>query len=562
MNRFAFSWLLALSIVAAACSSGDESSATTTSTTIAPANATTTTSPESLAFVEQGPLTLRVSVPSLDFVAPYEVDETDAVEVFVTDLLTDGLTIVDLETGIAEPGVASSWSKSADGLVWTFKLGQTTFGNGTTISSKDVVASLNAVANKGVRSISGAHMWPIEGWEAAAIIDAAESSGDDADAGEPEATPTVSGIVAVDPTTVTITLTEQFEPLPQLLAGVAFGIWPETVDESSDVPVGSAVDFIPAALWADGLRLQLAQPIDGEVSTIELFVDTENTMVAVGETDMAIGVDPIEPLGELRGVTVQRSADAFFAMNSTIAPFDDPMIRQAIVLATNREAIRAEYFPTSGLMQSFVPQLVLGGVADACGESCDYNVEHATTLVNASPSRDVAITVDYFTSETAGTAVDGKAADAAGIEQRLAESIASDLRAVGLIATARAHSPAEFGRLAANDELGLFRFGSVSTAPTAEADIGAMFHTSGRDNLTGTSIDRFDALIFEARRESDPAARAAFYESAERVLFDEAVVLPLVEFRHHLVHGARLAAAGLEPDGSLNLSQVEFAADQ
>ncbi len=490
--------------------------------------------PDNLAFVEQGPLTLRVSVPTLDFVAPHEVDETDAVQVLVTDLLTDGLTVLDPEKGVAEPGVASSWSTNLDGLEWTFTLGDTTFGNGTLITANDVVASLNRVAAQGVSSISGPNLWPIEGW-----LDAAE-----ADSGETA----VAGITAVDDKTVVITLTQQFEPLPEVLAGVAFGIWPAAEDQSSDVPTSSAIDFIPAALWSDGLRLQLEQPSDGEVSTIELLVDTTGSLLEAGETDMAVAVDPNEPLGELRGVTVQRSADAFFGMNATIEPFNDPMIRQAIVMATNRDAIREEYFPTAGPMQSFVPQRVLGGVPDACGDRCKFDVAQAQILVDASPSRDVAFTVDYFTSE-----------DGDDTEQRLAESVVSDLRAIGLVATARAHSPADFGVLAARGELGLFRFGSVTTVPTAEADLGAMFHTAGIDNLTGTSIERFDSLIDEARKETEPSVRATFYESAERVLFGEAVVLPLVEFRHHLAHGPTLIGAGLEADGSLDLTQIEFA---
>lgn len=550
MNRFAPACFLALSLLAVSCSSsnGDLDDAAPLSTTSTTASAPTTTeAPENLAFADVGPLTLRVSVPTLDFVRPDELDETNAVEVFVTDLLTDGLTVVDPSTGVAEPGVASSWSTSPDGLEWTFKLGDSTFGDGTVITADDVVWSLLGVANRGVESISGPNLWAIDGWEDAANSDIDEEPSEENGFVGVESFGFVDGLTAVDDKTVVITLTERFEPLPEVLAGVTFGIWPRENSES-EVPVSSSIDFTPTALWADGLRLELEDEIDGEVSTIELFVDSGNTLVASGETDLAIAVDPDEPLGDLRGVTVQRSADAFFAMNANRAPFDDPMIRQAIVLAIDTDAIRSEYFPNAGPMQSFIPQHILGGVPDACGEKCEQDLEQAQTLVDASPSRDVAFTVDYFAEEGGDD-----------LEQRLAESIASDLRAIGLVATARSHTTADFGTRAALGELGLFRFGSVSTAPTAEADIGAMFHTAGRDNLTGTSIERFDSLIDEARKESDPSARANFYESAEQVLFGEAVVLPLVEFRHHLAHGPTLTAAGLEADGSLDLSQIEFA---
>ncbi len=466
----------------------------------------------------------------MDFFAPHEVDETDSVAVLITDLLSDGLTQRDSESGLPVPGLADSWAISNDRLVWTFLLGEFQFSNGAPITANDVVASLNRVATLGVSSLSGPNLWAISGWDEAADSDS-----------------TVSGIVAVDDQTVEVTLTERFEPLPEVLSGVVFGVYPAEEGLQSALPLSSSVQFSPTALWEDGFRIA-GEQIPGEISTIEIFVDPQGTMIAVGETDMAVGVDPDEPLGDLRGSDVQRSADAFFAMNAQLPPFDDALIRQAIVHAIDREAIRDEYFPNAGVMAGFVPQAVPGGVADSCGADCAFDVVQANLLVEASPSRDIPLTVDYFAEEGANDT-----------EQRLAEEIASELRAIGLIATARSHTPVDYGNRAAAGELGLFRFGSVSTTLTADADLGAMFETSGRDNLTGTSIERFDMLIAAARAEANPVVRASIYEDAERLLFAEAVVLPLVEFRHHVAFTDALESAGLAPDGSLDLAKTAFA---
>lgn len=533
MNRFFFVSLLTFALLATACSSApaeQDGAASETTSSLAPdaPDVPGDSAPDGLAFTSTEPYTLRISVPSMDFVAPHEVDETNSVEVLLTDLLTDGLTVRDSVSGIAAPGVASSWSSDEDGLVWTFTLGDSTFGDGSPILAADVVASLNRVADRGVASISGTNLWPIVGWEAL----------DDAP---------VEGVVAVDETTVQIVLSERFEPLPQVLAGVAFGIWPADPTVGATLPISSAIDFTPTALWDDGIRFA-GEERAGEVSTIEVFVDPGNTMLEAGETDLAVSVDPEAPLGDLRGATVERSADAFFAMNSSIAPFDDVMIRQAIIHAIDRAALRDQYFPNAGLMQGFVPQHVLGGVPDACGAACEFDVAQAQLLVDASPSRGVEFTVDYYVDESGDD-----------FEQRLAESLVSSLRAIGLLATARSHSVDDYGARAASGVLGLFRFGSVSTTLTAEADLGAMFHTSGRDNLTGTSNARFDELIAAARNEANPVVRASIYESAETLLFGEAVVLPLVEFRHSMAFGPALLGAGLEPDGSLDLSAMEFA---
>jgi oligopeptide transport system substrate-binding protein len=517
----------ATAVLAVSCSTTSSSDEAQPAGTSPGAVTTTTGIPDVLAFADV-PLTLRISVPTMDFIEPHLVDETNTVQVMITDLLTDGLAIRHAASGIAEPGIASSWSTSSDGLRWTFILGDVSFSDGTPILAVDVVASLNRVAAQGVSSISGPNLWPIVGWE-------------DAEADS------VEGILALDDSTVQLTLSERFEPLAQVLSGVSFGITPAEKGVVGELPLGSAIDFKATALWEDGVRFQ-AEQVNGEISTIELFIDPDHTLLASGETDLSVSFDPDRPLGDLRGSTVQRSADAFFAMNAKVAPFDDVMIRQAIVKVIDRESIRDEFFPNAGVMQGFVPQQVLGGVADACASSCERDLDQAQLRVDASPSRDVPFTVDYFTDP----------ASFDDSEQRLAEFIASSLRDVGLVATARSHTPEDFGLRAARGELGLFRFGSVSTTLTAEADLGAMFHTAGRDNLTGTSIARFDALIAASRTEPNPVVRASIYEQAERVLFGQAVVLPLVEFRHHLAFGPTLVGAGLEPDGSLDLDAMEF----
>lgn len=531
MHRVFQSTLVVFALAAASCSGSSPSTNNAEAEVPAPnreVGGPSTTVPEGLAFAGDEALTLRISVPSLDFVAPHDVDETDPVAVLVTDLLTDGLTERDGASGLAMPGLADSWEVSDDHLVWLFRLGDFTFGDGLPITADDVVASLNRVAQRGLESLSGPNLWPIDGWS--------EASEDVA----------VSGIAALGDDVVTITLTERFEPLPEILAGVAFGVFPAQRDTAGSLPVSSSSRFAATALWEDGLRIA-GEPVAGEISTIELLVDPAGTLIAAGETDLAVGIDPDEPLGDLRGSTIQRSADAFFAMNAELAPFDDVMIRQAVLHAVDREALVDEFFPHAGLMQGFVPQGVPGGSVDACGDDCAYDVDQARLLVDASPSRDVAFTVDYFLAEGDDDS-----------EQRMAEMIASSLRDVGLVATARSHTPTDYGVRAANGELGMFRFGSISTALSPEADLGAMFETAGRDNLTGTSIERFDAFIAAARVEPNPVVRASIYADAERLLFAEAVALPVAEFRHHVAFTDVLESASLEPDGSLDLEAIVF----
>lgn len=583
---FSISWpvglLVILAVVAASCSGSNEQAqlldpAEIPDTPTAPAeDEFAGEAPDTLAFAD-APITLRVSVPNLPVATPYALAETDAVQVLIADLLTDGLTRRNTDDGSIEGAIAESWTTSDDGLTWTFQLRDATFSNGSPVRADDVVASLTRVAQRGIESVSGPNLWPIVGWTNAG--DPAETApadgadlGDGVDASEtadtaelagptPDVAVDVSGIQADGDDQVVITLSEPFAPLAEVLAGVSFGILPE--DTTDTTSVGSAVDFVLEEQWADGMRF-VGEQVVGEVSTIEVLLDPQFTMLRAGETDLGIeigsgeldGVDlASDPTNGLTVVDVQRSATSYFGLNASLAPFDDPLIRQAVVRAIDVEALREAQFPNAAALRSFIPEQVAGDVVDACGANCELDREQAATLVQASPSRDVEITVDFIAPEAAATDGDVVVESA---EEQMALAIVEDLAEVGLTATAVGHTPGDYAAAAANGELGIFRFGSVSTALSPEASIALQFHSEGGDNVTATAIDRVDELIDQARLTEEADDRAGLYRDAERVLFAEAVVVPLVEFRHEIAFGRRLLSAGLEPDGSLNLTQIEF----
>ena len=152
-----------------------------------------------------------------------------------------------------------------------------------------------------------------------------------------------------------------------------------------------------------------------------------------------------------------------------------------------------------------------------------------------------AINVDFFE-------VDGD-----DFEQRLAEAIAGQLRDVGLIATARAHSVADYGTRISNGELDLFRFGSISTTGTGAGDLRASFHSEGGDNVTTFAAESLDQLLNDAVGEPTTGLRRALYQQAEEVLFSATPILPLAQLHTQVILSDSLTEAGFELDGSLDL---------
>lgn len=537
--------LFAVVVLAAGCSGPDAENSITEpqdTNSVGRDLGETTTIPEVIAFVDE-PVTLRVGVPRLDYVVPHEVDETDPVAVLIADVLTDGLTQIDPSTGLAAPALADAWRVSTDGLTWTFALGNHAFSTGEEITPDDVVASLNRVAAQGINSLTGPSLWPIEGWlEASAADDGA----------------VVTGISVVGENDVQISLLTPYADLAEVLASVVFGVVPAD-DARPDLvagefPLTSSASLAPIALWEDGIRLQ-GEEVPGEISAIELFLDPEGSLLAAGEVDLGVGYDPSISLPGITHTTSERSGHVFFAMDASDAPLNDPLIRQAILHTIDREAIRDEFFPDLVVMNGFKPA---SDAEDACAGACELDLEQAQTLIEASSNRDVALTVDFFfdaPSEDPG-------AEAATPEQDLATAIATALQEIGLNATAVGHDPAEYGARAANGELGLFRFGAVTTSPSRESDVAAIFATDGSDNITGISIDRLDDVLNEARGELDGDERQLRYAEAEQIVFGEAAFAPLVSLHHDLWFGENLNSAGLEPDGSLDLAAMTVVIDQ
>ncbi len=129
----------------------------------------------------------------------------------VNGTIYEGLTAVDKDLRII-PALASSWTVSADGKTYTFKLvSGATFHDGTPMTADDVVSSLNRVLSKDIASPLASRL---------AAMDKA---------------------VAKDPSTVEVTLKEPSAPFLSSLATIA--VVPKAFEANKDglqrQPVGT-----------------------------------------------------------------------------------------------------------------------------------------------------------------------------------------------------------------------------------------------------------------------------------------------------------------------------------
>jgi ABC-type oligopeptide transport system substrate-binding subunit len=93
--------------------------------------------------------------------------------------------------------------------------------------------------------------------------------------------------------------------------------------------------------------------------------------------------------------------------------------------------------------------------------------------------------------------------------------------------------------------LQMFDIGWIMDYPDPEDIIDLLFHSTSRQNNTNYSNPDFDAIVEQARVESDFTVRAQLYQEAERILLAEAPWIPLFYGRDHIV--VKPNVQGFEP---------------
>jgi oligopeptide transport system substrate-binding protein len=278
---------------------------------------------------------------------PDTLDPHKATGQWESNILGDmflGLTTEDAAAN-PTPGAAESWTTSADGLVWTFRMRQgAVWSDGVPVTAHDFVYSLRRQLDPATASQYASMLYDIAGAEA---VNAGKAALD------------TLGVRAIDDMTLEITLTHPATYLPQLLMHqITYPVPKHVIDKVGDNWVR------PENYVSNGaFRLMAFRPTDhvrvvknerfhdaANVKIDEIFYyPTDDSQAALkrfrtGELDLNIGF-PSQQIDFLR----KNMADTlhvatlvnvrYVAMNTARKPFDDIRVRQAIALAINREVI-------------------------------------------------------------------------------------------------------------------------------------------------------------------------------------------------------------------------------
>ncbi len=480
---------------------------------------------------------------------PHRVSWTE--EIQLSTALFEGLARPNARTFRPEPAVAASWSQSREGLTWTFHLRpDARWSNGAPLVAEDFRWSWLRVLDPATAAQYAQLLFVLEGAEAYYRSRLDDDSSNDVDAAR-------VGIDVPDAHTLRVRLAM---PCAYFLELVAFVTWAPvhraTLERAGArgqrwMRPANIVCNGPFVLreWSFKERIVLERnrhywdASNVGVDTMEAFITPDPNVALLayetGRVDLVryVSTDIARALMQQQRSDFHigdRFATYFLRVNCRRPPLDDPVVRQALSLAIDRDAICAHVM---GLGQSpaftYVPR-------SACRQM--PRKDNAGNVIYYEPPTGLGADLPYdervvLARQLLATTAYGRDPNRRPLElayppipdqAKISEAVqgmwesALDLRVELRVQEATVLS----GRIRALD-YDLVRSNWYGDYMDPMTFLG-MFTTDDGQNRTGWSDPRYDALIAQAAREADNTRRFAQFREAERILCEREIpIIPL-----------------------------------
>lgn len=454
----------------------------------------------------------------------------------------DTLVYRDAATGDFTAGLATSWSVSPDGLTYTFTLRQgVTFHDGTPFNAQAVGANLDRITGGTITSQRAlASLGPYVGYD------------------------------VVDAYTLRVRLSAPYAPLLDSFAQVYLSIASPTAlaayspERYQYHQVGTGpftfVDYVPGShitvrrnpdyAWGPAFYSALADNSVDEI-TFRFFSDPPTRVAALesGEADIIGELLPVDARAltansQVRLIPISIPGQPIqFLFNTRKYPTDNPIVRQALIFGTNRNAIvdtvyqgfsAAAWGPLSSNTLFFSREL-LGAYAQDTGQaqslltSVGLADSDGNGYLDAPGGGDLEIIIVVWGFNFA---------------PEIAQLIQDQWRSIGVRVVLDAMPG--FTALRERVQRGDYHLVSYYSAGYDAWLLNQTFMSGSAMNWTGYADAQLDALLTQAAQQIDPAARAAPYAQAQRLVMEQALILPISDFV--VLNGSRASINGLQFD--------------
>jgi oligopeptide transport system substrate-binding protein len=472
---------------------------------------------------------------------PESLDPHKTSTTYEADLLRDlftGLMTQDKDANVIA-GAAESYTTSADGKVWTFKLrADGKWSDGSPVTAQDFVFSWQRVVDPTTASEYAYMLAPVVNAE---------------DITAKKMKPEDLGVKAIDDHTFEVTLkalTPYFLEMLTHSATYAVSKANVTAHPTDFSKPGNLVsngaytlnEFVPN----DHIKLvknaQFFDAVNVKIDTVN-YIPNEDRGAAVkrfeaGELDM-YGDLPTEQLADLRtkfGDQVKIGpflGTYYYAFKTTKKPWDDVKLRQAISMGIDRDYLAEKVWGNSMIpAYSFVPP----GVAGYEGPKLEYAgmsqldredaAKKILTEMGYTETKPLKLEIHYNTSEN---------------HKNVAIAIQSQLKPLGIEVTmVNTDTKTHYGLLEQHGDFDIARAAWVADYKDPENFLALCKSKTGNNYAEYSNAD-YDALLAKAAAESDAKARMKDLSDAEVIgVARDLCVVPLLYYSSHNIVSSKL----------------------
>jgi len=445
--------------------------------------------------------------------------------------LFEGLVIHSMK-GEVVPGVAESWTTSADGRTWRFVLRDTArWSNGDRVTATDFVTSLRRMLDPRTGAKYAGILYP--------IVNAEKLH-----KGAAGTTPQDLGVTAIDARHLEITLER---PTPYFL---------ELLTHQTGLPVHrtmaerSSRDFAKPEDWVSNGAYVLKEFVPNSHIRLDrnaAFHDAANvridTVIYYPASDLAVAArrfqagelhlttdipaDQIKALRAKLGTQV-RVAPAlgtyFLVLNTQKKPFDDARVRLALSLAIDREFIAETVWAGTMLPAYGVIPPHIGNY----GERAELDFKMMSPLEREDEARRLLISAGFGPGIPLRLELRYNRSDN---NRRTVFAIAEQWKAIGVETSfIEADNPSHFGHLRDGGDFDVARYGWIGDYSDPQ-DFLFLFQSDNTGFNFGKFADpQFDMLMKLAAEEIDLAKRAAILREADSIIAREQPWIPVLYY--------------------------------
>ena len=371
----------------------------------------------------------------------------------------------------------------------------------------------------------------------------------------------LASLQAPDPYTVVMTLCNPDVAIPAKVAFASLGIVPsETLDDADGLinnPVGTGPYSLGAWERESQIVLEANPEYWGEAPLTPTAVFQWNNEGSQRLVQLQSGAaDAIDNLGPNDYAAVEGDANlslversplnvAYLGFNVDMSPFDDPLVRQAIALAVDRQRLIDNFYPRGSVAASqFLPPAMFG--FDESFVDFERNIEEATALLTEAGYPDgLDVTLSYR----------AEARPYVAQPTEVVTDIQAQLAEIGINVTLDLQESTTFvdNTSDGNVPFYLLGWGADFPDPTNFMD----YHFTGTFAGFGAAFPDIAEKIAEAGSTVDADARAALYAEINALLAEHIPMVPLAYSGSAMGYRADVVGAHASPLTSERLAVMQ-----